>query len=118
MPPSNRASWLMAKHSPVNVVDSAPYTSPLDNELVIRTKAIALNPTDVAAQKLGILLKDFPAILGCDVAGEVVEVHFSLADVSTSTDIISSTIYHRIFYIVRKLLYLLSGSVVAWQILL
>ena len=80
MPPSNRASWLMAKQSPVNVVDSAPYTSPSANELVIKTKAIALNPADVLIQKLGILLKEYPAILGCDVAGEVVEVHPSLAD--------------------------------------
>jgi len=81
MPPKNRASWLMAKQSPVNVVDFAPYTSPSANELVIKTKAIALNPADVHVQKLGILLKDYPAILGCDVAGEVVEIHPSLADV-------------------------------------
>lgn len=86
MPPSNRASWLTAKQSPVNVVDSAPYTSPSANELVIKTKAIALNPADVVVQKLGILLKDYPAILGCDVAGEVVEVHPSLADVYSIGD--------------------------------
>jgi NADPH:quinone reductase-like Zn-dependent oxidoreductase len=71
----------MAKQSPVNVVDAAPYTSPSANELVIKTKAIALNPADVVVQKRGILVKDYPAILGCDVAGEVVEVHPSLADV-------------------------------------
>ena len=81
MPPSNRASWLMAKQSPVNVVDSAPYTPPSANELVIETKAIALNPADVIVQKTGVLLEDYPAILGCDVAGEVVEVHPTLADV-------------------------------------
>jgi len=86
MPPKNRASWLMAKQSPVNVVDSAPYTSPSANELVIKTKAIALNPADVVVQKLGILLQDYPAILGCDVAGEVVEVHPSLADVYSIGD--------------------------------
>ena len=86
MPPSNRASWLMAKQSPVNVVDSAPYTSPSANELVIRTKAIASNPADVVIQKLGVLLEDYPVILGCDVAGEVVEVHPSLADVYSIGD--------------------------------
>lgn len=81
MAPSNRASWLVTKQSPVNVVDWAPYTSPSVNELIVKTKAIALNPADVAVQKLGILLEDYPAILGCDVAGEVVEIHPSLADV-------------------------------------
>jgi NADPH:quinone reductase-like Zn-dependent oxidoreductase len=70
----------MAKQSPVNVVDSAPYTSPSANELVIRTKEIVLNPADVVVQSLGILLEDYPAILGRDVAGQVVEVHHSLAD--------------------------------------
>ena len=86
MPPSNRASWLTVKQSPMNVVDSAPYTSPSANELVIKTKAIALNPADVVVQKLGILLQDYPAILGCDVAGEVVEVHPSLANVYSIGD--------------------------------
>ncbi|CRG83621.1 hypothetical protein PISL3812_00975 [Talaromyces islandicus] len=80
MSPTNRASWLTAKQSPANVVDVAPYTSPAANELVIRTKAIALNPADVVVQNLGVLLTQYPAILGCDVAGEVVEVDASLAD--------------------------------------
>ena len=86
MPPSNRASWLMAKQSPVNVVDSAPYTSASADEIVIQTKAIALNPADCVVQQLGILVQDYPAILGCDVAGEVVEVHPTLADVYSIGD--------------------------------
>ena len=86
MPPRNLTSWLMTKQSPVNVVDSAPYTSPSAKELVIKTKAIALNPADIVVQKLGILSEDYPAILGCDVAGEVVEVHPSLADVYSISD--------------------------------
>lgn len=73
MSPKNRAAWITAKQSPINVVDNAPYTNPSANELVIKTKAIALNPADFHIQKLGILLKEYPAILGCDVAGEVVE---------------------------------------------
>jgi NADPH:quinone reductase-like Zn-dependent oxidoreductase len=79
MAPKNRASWLMEKQSPVNVIDAAPYTPPSTNELVIKTKAIALNPADHLVQSLGIIIKQFPAILGCDVAGEVVEVDSSLA---------------------------------------
>ncbi|MCJ1434117.1 hypothetical protein MMC27_003483 [Xylographa pallens] len=80
MPPSNRAAWLPAKQSPTTVVDAAPYTPPSAHELVIRTKVVALNPADVVIQKRGILLQAFPAILGFDVAGEVVEVGSSLAD--------------------------------------
>ncbi|KAH8704962.1 zinc binding dehydrogenase [Talaromyces proteolyticus] len=80
MSPKNRASWLPAPKSATNVVESAPYTSPTTNELVIKTKAIALNPADVVIQQLGVLIQHYPAILGCDVAGEVVEVDPSLAD--------------------------------------
>ncbi|PIG79926.1 zinc binding dehydrogenase [Aspergillus arachidicola] len=85
MPP-NRASWLMAKQALNSIVDVAPYTIPSANELVIKTKAVAVNPADVGIQKLGILLNDYPAILGCDVAGDVVEVHPTLAEVYTPGD--------------------------------
>jgi len=92
MAPTNRASWLTAKQALVNAVEAAPYTPPSVNEIVIKTKAIAINPSDVKIQKMGILITAFPAILGCDAAGEVVEVHPSLAGVYSIGDrVISST---------------------------
>lgn len=78
--PTNHAAWLQTRQAPQMVVDSAPYTSPDANELVIRTRAVAFNPVDWGIQALGILIDQYPAILGCDVAGEVVEVHPSVAD--------------------------------------
>ncbi|PQE15336.1 hypothetical protein CJF30_00011171 [Rutstroemia sp. NJR-2017a BBW] len=86
MAPTNRASWLMSKQSPISIVDSAPYTSSSTNELVIKTKAIAVNPADWVVQKLGVLIETYPAILGCDVAGEVVEVDPSLASIYSVGD--------------------------------
>ena len=58
-------------------VSEAPITHPADGELVIRTRAVALNPFDRVVQTLGSLATPwlrYPAILGSDVAGEVVEV--------------------------------------------
>lgn len=81
MAPSNRASWLLDKQHPVNAVKIAPYTAASDNEIVIKVKAMAINPADVKIQQMGMLITDYPAILGCDVAGEVIEVGPSLADV-------------------------------------
>ncbi|KAK1245589.1 hypothetical protein MKX08_005218 [Trichoderma sp. CBMAI-0020] len=81
MAPSNRASWLLDKQHPVNAVKVAPYTAASDNEIVIKVKAVAINPADVKIQQMGILITDYPAILGCDVAGEVIEVGPSLADI-------------------------------------
>lgn len=74
MDPQNRAAWLMKKQDPILVVQDAPYHKPEAMDVVIRTKAIALNPADVLLQKLGIMIDTYPAILGCDVAGIVEEV--------------------------------------------
>lgn len=70
----------MAKQDPVYKIDVAPYTAAGEHEIVIKTRAVAMNPADVVIQKAGLLLAQYPAILGCDAAGEVVQVHASLAD--------------------------------------
>lgn len=80
MAPGNRAAWILAKQDSVYKIDVAPYTAAGKDEIVIKTHAVAMNPADVVIQKAGILLAQYPAILGCDAAGEVVEVHASLAD--------------------------------------
>ncbi|PQE23508.1 hypothetical protein CJF31_00006142 [Rutstroemia sp. NJR-2017a BVV2] len=99
MTPTNRASWLISKQSSINIVDSAPYTSPSTNELVIKTKAIAINPADWVVHKLGVLIEDYPAILGCDVAREVVEVdHHLLASTASAT----ASLAWQIEYVVLK----------------
>ena len=96
----------MAKQDPEFAVREAPYTPPEANEIVIRTKAIAINPADWVVQKAGVLVEMFPAILGCDVAGEVVEVGewqgveapFSVGDrvFGASTPLVQKgTTYHR-----------------------
>jgi NADPH:quinone reductase-like Zn-dependent oxidoreductase len=77
MAPTNRAAWLTAERAYPLEVKEAPYTSPGDNEIVIRNRAIALNLVDYARQLMGADLfawTTYPVILGTDVAGEVVEV--------------------------------------------
>ena len=79
MAPSNNALWLRQKLDPVMHVGPAPYTSPAANELTIRAHATAVNPADYVVQRMGILVENYPCILGCDVGGEVVEVGSALA---------------------------------------
>ena len=50
-------------------VDDAPYTVPAADEVVIRNQAVAINPADIFIQKTGMLVKQYPAILGSDPAG-------------------------------------------------
>src|ERR1700753_3181992 len=73
--PVNTAAWINAAGAPL-AVGPAPYTPPADDQIVVRNHAVAVNPLEWIIQVAGSLtyrwLK-YPAVLGSDVAGEVVE---------------------------------------------
>lgn len=71
--PKNQAAWLVKAGSPLELGD-APLPTAGPGELVIRNFAIAINPLDCHMQDAGVFIQQWPAILGCDVAGEVYEV--------------------------------------------
>jgi len=48
--------------------------SPGKGEILIRNKAVAINPVDWKVQDTGLFVQSWPMILGEDLAGEVVEV--------------------------------------------
>jgi NADPH:quinone reductase-like Zn-dependent oxidoreductase len=68
--PSNTAAWLTERAAPLEV-KPAPYEPPCENEIVIKTNAVAINPVDWAIQARGESLFPwiiYPCILGGDVA--------------------------------------------------
>jgi NADPH:quinone reductase-like Zn-dependent oxidoreductase len=72
----NNALWLAAKQAPFSVA-KAPYTAPRGGEVVVRTRAVALNPFDRHLQTIGSLAcpwLNYPMVVGHDLAGDVVEV--------------------------------------------
>lgn len=74
--PSNTAAWLTATEAPLEV-KAAPYTSPGEKEIVIKTGAVGINPVDWSIHLMGEALfpwTTYPTIVGGDAAGEVVEV--------------------------------------------
>ncbi len=74
--PINEAAWMVKRHARLQV-KPAPYTEPAADEIVVRNRAIAINPVDWALQYMGGLMFNwikYPVILGSDVAGEVVAV--------------------------------------------
>jgi NADPH:quinone reductase-like Zn-dependent oxidoreductase len=74
--PVNKALWLPAKQSAFSVAP-APYTRPRGREVVVRTRAVALNPFDRHLQTIGSLAcpwLNYPMVVGHDLAGDVVEV--------------------------------------------
>ena len=75
--PDNQAAWVVEDSSKPLYVASAPYTQPGENQLVIRARAVAINPVDWAKQIMGSGMLGYikyPFVLGSDVAGEVVEL--------------------------------------------
>ena len=74
--PANTAAWLDAPFATLKV-RPAPYSSPGPDQIVVRNRAIAVNPLDRIKQSTGNLMYrwlPYPSVLGEDVAGEVVEV--------------------------------------------
>lgn len=74
--PENLALWLPKRGGPFEV-GPAPYTRPSANEVVVRTRAVGLNLVDGIpglAYRLILPWLTFPAVIGGDVAGEIVEV--------------------------------------------
>jgi NADPH:quinone reductase-like Zn-dependent oxidoreductase len=72
----NAALWL-PKPGADFTVGPAPYTPPAAGEVVVRARAVAVNPVDGLPgylYRLGLPWLAYPAVVGSDVAGEVVEV--------------------------------------------
>ena len=75
-PSKNHAAWIDATHGPLMVRD-APTGEPGPGQVLVRNHAIAVNPVDWIIQVAGGLAYrwlTYPAVLGSDVAGEVVAV--------------------------------------------
>jgi NADPH:quinone reductase-like Zn-dependent oxidoreductase len=78
---SNQAAWINAKGQALTV-SAAPMPQPGIGEILVRSRAIALNPFDGVVQTLGSMVTPwvtYPAILGSDVTGEVVAVGASVS---------------------------------------
>ncbi|KAJ5709783.1 hypothetical protein N7493_010074 [Penicillium malachiteum] len=71
--PKNQAAWLTKAGSPLEV-RAAPLPEAGPGELVIKNAAVAINPLDCHMQDSGVFIQQWPAIFGCDVAGEVYEI--------------------------------------------
>ena len=71
---NNFAAWLTeAKAHPFQVKEAPSYT-PGENEILVKNRAVAINPVDGSLQSKAWWPMNYPTILGQDVAGEVVQV--------------------------------------------
>lgn len=72
--PHNVAAWALKEKQRPLVVDSAPYTLPPKNHVVVKVKDVAINPIDWIVQSDAAFELNYPNVFGLDVAGEIVEV--------------------------------------------
>ncbi|MCJ1381425.1 hypothetical protein MMC17_004535 [Xylographa soralifera] len=80
MPPNDTAAWQIAAKAQPFEIKSAPYTSPREDEIVVKNHAMAINPVDWVVQAVDLFKMSYPAILGMDLAGEVVETYTVVLD--------------------------------------
>ncbi|CAI6333971.1 unnamed protein product [Periconia digitata] len=71
--PKNQAAWLTKAGRPLEVGE-APMPTAGPGEIVVKNAAVAINPLDCHMLDVGVFVKQWPSIFGCDVAGEVYEV--------------------------------------------
>jgi NADPH:quinone reductase-like Zn-dependent oxidoreductase len=77
---ANKAAWLTGAQVKPFKVDDAPMPVPEADEVVIRNRAVAINPVDWAMQAMGIIIQTYPFIEGCDAAGEITAVGSAVKD--------------------------------------
>ncbi|KAK1229506.1 hypothetical protein PQX77_007429 [Marasmius sp. AFHP31] len=70
---SQKALFVTEKQGPF-AVDTRDIQAPGVGEILVEVKAAALNPVDWKIQKYGIFLQKYPAIVGTDIAGDVVKL--------------------------------------------
>lgn len=58
------------------IITTSPISNPTGSDVLIRVRAVAVNPADYAVQKLGIVVKHeyYPYVGGIDVSGDIVSV--------------------------------------------
>lgn len=71
---TNRAAWITEARSKRLVVQDALYPTPGREEIVVKTACVAINPVDYKIQEWDFMKMQYPAVLGCEVAGEIVAV--------------------------------------------
>lgn len=69
-----KALILEKAKGPLVVSAAQPILKPGPGQLSVKVIAVALNPVDWKIQAWDVLLKEYPAILGLDIAGDVEEI--------------------------------------------
>ena len=73
VPTRQKVLYLQSKFGSF-AISSAEVSSPATDEVLIRVESTSLNPVDWKMHTYDLLVQNFPAILGSDIAGVVEEL--------------------------------------------
>ncbi|KAG6901433.1 hypothetical protein C0995_012063 [Termitomyces sp. Mi166 len=90
--PQHKALFLDAKHGNW-VLGYNDTPKPGSGELLVKIEAVGLNPVDWSIQKWGLFVENYPAILGTDIAGVVVEVGPGVTNFAVGDRVLVSSLY-------------------------
>ncbi|KAH9898242.1 GroES-like protein [Cubamyces lactineus] len=92
MPSQQKALVVEAKLGP-HVLKDVDVPKPGANEVLVRIEATALNPADWKILYLGLLVDEYPATLGFDAAGVVVEIGEAVKEYAVGDKVIAQGWY-------------------------
>jgi NADPH:quinone reductase-like Zn-dependent oxidoreductase len=79
LPSQQKALLLGSKYGKFDFGTNA-IPQPGPGQLLVKIKATALNPIDWKIQKYGLLIQEYPAVLGLDFSGEVIALGQGVTD--------------------------------------
>ncbi|KAJ3507255.1 hypothetical protein NMY22_g16987 [Coprinellus aureogranulatus] len=92
-PTQQKALLLKEKFGPL-VLEDFTVPKPGKGQVLVKIHSSALNPVDWKIQKYGIYIEKFPAILGSDIAGEVVELGEGVSHVAVGDKVFFQGVYN------------------------
>lgn len=81
IPTTQKATVVPKAHAPFELT-TIDVPKPEEGEVLVRVEATALNPVDWKIQAYNFFVKDYPAVLGTDIAGTVVQLGSGVTNVA------------------------------------
>ena len=81
-PPETQKALVLTAKAADYVIRSVPVPRPSPGQVLVKIHATALNPLDWKMQKHGLFIKQYPIILGSDLAGTVEELGVGVENLS------------------------------------
>ncbi|EAU83237.1 hypothetical protein CC1G_12719 [Coprinopsis cinerea okayama7 len=77
------------------VLTTIPIPKPQPEEVIVKVEAAGLNPVDWKIQNYGVFVEEYPAVLGTDIAGEIVELGEKVTTVAKGDKVVLQGTYRK-----------------------